>query len=76
MEFTIMSKHGAYPCEITIDEDNHRYMVRNADTTGEFFNSAEELVAWIDQHWYAEDFQDSQQYQQIVTQLHDYQGYE
>ncbi|MFC0273040.1 hypothetical protein ACFFIX_16565 [Metabacillus herbersteinensis] len=44
MEFSIKSKDNVYPCEVTIDEDNGRYMIRNTDSSGEIFNTPEELV--------------------------------
>ena len=43
MEYNLYSKDSAYPCEVTIDEENGRYMIRKADTSGEIFNSAAEL---------------------------------
>jgi hypothetical protein len=69
MEFSIMSKNGAFPCEVTVDEENYRFTVRNADTMGEFFNTPAELVGWLGQHWQEDEFLDPQEYQQMMEQL-------
>ena len=39
MEFSLSSFDGALPVEVTIDEDNGRYMIRKSDRSGEYFNS-------------------------------------
>lgn len=72
MDFSLKSKHGAFPVEVTIDEENHRFTVRNSDTTGEFFNSPFELVSWITENWRKEDFEDPEAY---VRMLHEFQYY-
>ncbi|MBO8173230.1 MAG: hypothetical protein H0Z33_15240 [Bacillaceae bacterium] len=72
MEFEIMSRDGAFPCEVTIDEENGRYTIRNADTTGEFFESPEQLVEWIQLNWNAEQFVKPDEYESLVQHLHEY----
>lgn len=70
MEFYLKSRHGAYPVEVTIDEDNYRFTVRNVDTTGEFFNSACELVAWVKMNWDIDDFEHPEEYEQMMHSFH------
>jgi hypothetical protein len=56
MEFSLNSFYGALPVEVTLDEDNGRYMIRKSDTSGEFFNSPMEMVKWIRDNLKPEDF--------------------
>ncbi|MGG4166664.1 hypothetical protein ABEW00_04160 [Rossellomorea vietnamensis] len=51
MEFEIMTVESEIPCLVVADEDNGRFMIRKADTSGEVFNSQEELVNWIEANW-------------------------
>ncbi|PFG03763.1 hypothetical protein [Bacillus sp. es.034] len=51
MEFEIMTVESEIPCLVVADEDNGRFMIRKADTSGEVFNSQEELVHWIEANW-------------------------
>ncbi|WP_110112258.1 hypothetical protein [Bacillus sp. CGMCC 1.16541] len=69
MEFSLQSLDGAFPCEITVDEDNGRFMLRKADTSGEVFNTMEELIQWMEQNWHAEQFTDPQQYNEMMLNL-------
>ena len=69
VEFEIKAKDGAYPCEVTIDEDNGRYMLRNADTSGEVFHDKTELVAWVKNNWDQNQFEDPERYQQLLNEL-------
>ncbi len=69
MEFSLMSKYGRYPCEVMVDEDQFRFWVRNADTTGEFFQSQQELLSWIRQHWRREDFLRPEEYDHLLHVL-------
>lgn len=66
MEFYLKNRHGAFPVEVTIDEDNHRFTVRNVDTTGAFFNSACELVDWVKQNWHKDDFENPEEYDHMI----------
>ncbi|KIY22253.1 MULTISPECIES: hypothetical protein [Mesobacillus] len=56
MEFNLNSYDGALPVEVTLDEDNGRYMIRKSDTSGEFFNNPMEMVKWIRNNLKPEDF--------------------
>ena len=56
MEFELNSFDGALPVEVTIDEDNGRYMIRKSDTSGEYFNNPFEMVEWIRANFNADDF--------------------
>ncbi|WP_311264933.1 hypothetical protein [Priestia aryabhattai] len=44
MEFSLQSYESAIPCEVVADEENGRYMLRKADTSGEVFNTPSELI--------------------------------
>lgn len=69
MEFEIKSAGGAIPCLVTADADNGRYMIRKEDTSGEVFNSQEELMQWIDINWSEEMFEDQSQYRRMLKEL-------
>ena len=72
MEFYLKSKNCAFPCEVTIDEDNGRYTIRKEDTSGEVFNNPEELVQWIIENWDKEDFQDDEQFDLMMKEIQVY----
>ncbi len=69
MEFSLMSKECALPCEVTIDEDNGRYMIRKADSSGEVFNSPEELVQWVLTNWHSDEFVDKRQFERMINEI-------
>ncbi|MBO2531646.1 hypothetical protein SAMN04488025_103113 [Planifilum fulgidum] len=69
MEFSLMSKYGRYPCEVVADEDQFRFWVRKADTTGEFFQSQQELLEWIRKHWRREDFLRPEEFDHLLIAL-------
>ncbi|WP_066254995.1 hypothetical protein [Neobacillus drentensis] len=69
MEFYLKSKDNAYPCIVTIDEDNGRYTIRKSDSSGEYFNSPKELVAWIMENWHSEDFLDCEEYESMLCEI-------
>jgi hypothetical protein len=73
MEFSLSSYDGALPVEVTIDEDNGRFMIRKSDTSGEFFNSPAELINWVKLNFKAEDFCDHQEFQGMLDTLEKYQ---
>jgi hypothetical protein len=73
MEFSLCSFDGALPVEVTIDEDNGRYMIRKSDTSGEFFNSPFELIAWVKAHFNEEDFCDPSEFKSMILQLLEYE---
>ncbi|MBU8878401.1 hypothetical protein BGM26_05285 [Bacillus sp. FJAT-29790] len=72
MEFLLKAKDNAYPCEVTIDEDNGRYMIRKSDSSGEVFNSPKELVAWILENWQSGDFIDQEQFESMLKEIQVY----
>ncbi|MCA1029794.1 hypothetical protein LCL95_01955 [Bacillus timonensis] len=72
MEFSLRSKESAYPCEVTIDEDNGRYMIRKADSSGEVFNTPEELVTWILSNWDSEEFSDQDEFEMMIQEIQVY----
>ncbi|MBA4536313.1 hypothetical protein H1Z61_03945 [Bacillus aquiflavi] len=72
MEYLLSCKGSAYPCEVTIDEDNGRYMLRKADSSGEYFNTPEELVTWIFNNWKPEQFYDEKQFGKMLNEIQVY----
>ena len=72
MEFSLKSKDNVYPCEVTIDEDNGRFMIRNSDSTGEVFISPEELVVWIIENWESSDFESEQDFGIMMKEIEVY----
>ncbi|WP_377889000.1 hypothetical protein [Alkalihalobacillus sp. R86527] len=69
MEYNLYSKDSAYPCEVTIDDENGRYMIRKSDTSGEVFNSVEDLTGWIRANWKEDDFRSRKQYNYLLEIL-------
>lgn len=69
MEFLLKTKDNAFPCEVTIDEDNGRYMIRKSDSSGEYFNSPKELVGWIIENWDSEDFLEKEQFEGMLKEI-------
>ncbi|MBM7094540.1 hypothetical protein JSY36_02125 [Bacillus sp. H-16] len=69
MDFQLQSHDGAFPCEVTCDEDNGRYMIRKADTSGEVFNSSQELKEWIEQNWNEAMFNNRYEYTRMLASL-------
>jgi hypothetical protein len=45
------------------------FTVRDSDTTGEVFNSASEVAAWIKQNWTVEQFQQPDDYYDLLKNL-------
>lgn len=69
MEFLLNSFDGALPVEVTIDEDNGRYMIRKSDTSGEFFNSPMEMIKWMRANLHADDFCIPAEFKQMMESL-------
>ncbi|HYK72964.1 MAG TPA: hypothetical protein VEV44_07510 [Pseudoneobacillus sp.] len=74
MEFSLCSFDGALPVEVTIDEDNGRYMIRKSDTSGEFFNTPVELIKWVKAHFREEDFCHPQEFRGMIMKLLEYEN--
>ncbi|MGD6845913.1 hypothetical protein [Rossellomorea aquimaris] len=72
MEFEIMTKDSEIPCLVVADEDNGRYLIRKADTSGEVFNSQEELVTWIEANWSKEQVINSYEFVKMLEMLRVY----
>lgn len=72
MEFSLCSLDSALPVEVTLDEDNGRYMIRKSDTSGEYFNSANELIQWVKANFTAEEFCDPKEYHGMIQKLTEY----
>ncbi len=69
MEFVLSCKGSAEPCEVTFDHDNGRYMLRKADRSGEFFNTPQQLVEWIEENWTIKDFYDPEEFIRMVNEI-------
>ncbi len=72
MEFSLKCKESVFPCEVVIDEDNGRYMLRKADSSGEFFNTPQELATWIFRNWHSDDFHEQDSFHQMLNILEKY----
>jgi hypothetical protein len=72
MEFEIMTKESEIPCLVVADEDNGRYLIRKADTSGEVFNSQEELVRWIEANWSKEQVVNTYDFVKMLDMLRMY----
>ncbi|KGP93247.1 threonine dehydratase [Pontibacillus chungwhensis BH030062] len=69
MEFELQTKEGAYPNQITIDSDNGRYMIRSSDTSGQVFNSPQELISWMEQNWDKDVFVHPEEYDHMMKAI-------
>ncbi|WP_070119599.1 hypothetical protein [Bacillus marinisedimentorum] len=72
MEFHLESHNSPVSSAVTVDDGNHRYMVRNGDIDGEMFDTPEELAQWVIQNWRVDDFVDKDGFQQMIVQLERY----
>lgn len=73
MEFLLNSFDGALPVEVTLDEDNGRYMIRKSDTSGVFFNTPRELIDWIKVHFHEEEFCHPLEFRGMLAKLNEYE---
>ncbi|MDP4083541.1 MAG: hypothetical protein Q8934_02890 [Bacillota bacterium] len=73
MEFSLCSLDGALPVEVTVDDDNGRYMIRKSDTSGEYFNTPNELIQWVRTHLNEEEFCQPQEFRVMLDRLNEYQ---
>ncbi|WP_042346646.1 hypothetical protein [Bacillus massiliigorillae] len=73
MEFSLCSIDCALPVEVTIDEDNGRYTIRKSDSSGEYFNTAQELIDWIKQNFSVDQFCYQEEYEDMMKQLNLYE---
>jgi bifunctional DNA-binding transcriptional regulator/antitoxin component of YhaV-PrlF toxin-antitoxin module len=69
MEYSLDTIHSRSPVEVTVDDDNGRYMIRKADTSGEVFNSSTELTSWIKENWVANDFCQPHEFDSMLQEL-------
>jgi hypothetical protein len=72
MEFFLRARDNVYPCVVTIDEDNGRYMIRKSDSSGEVFNSPKELVSWVLKNWRSDDFLDKEEFESMLKKIQEY----
>ncbi|WP_078432874.1 hypothetical protein [Metabacillus halosaccharovorans] len=69
MEYEIKNIESAIPCLVVADPDNGRFMIREADTSGEVFNSPREMLFWIYENWTEQDFEDKALFNEILLSL-------
>jgi hypothetical protein len=62
MDCELRSVDSVLPVVITIDPDNGIYTIRKSDTSGEVFNTAEELYAWYQTNMQPEKFTSKKDY--------------
>ncbi|MFZ3588730.1 hypothetical protein ACOI1C_05465 [Bacillus sp. DJP31] len=72
MEFSLCTIHSRSPIEVTVDDDNGRYMIRKADTSGEVFNSSSELITWVKQNFTSKDFCLPNEFDSMLQELDSY----
>lgn len=72
MEYFLRCRGNVFPCEVTIDDDNGRYMIKKSDSSGEVFNSSAELIDWIFSNWEIEDFYDQNQFEEMLRELQEF----
>lgn len=73
MEFSLCSLDSALPVEITLDEDNGRFMIRKSDTSGEVFNSPKELIEWVKTNFKEDEFCDDREFKGMMKVLESYE---
>jgi len=73
MEFSLCSLDSALPVEITLDEDNGRFMIRKSDTSGEVFNSPKELIEWVKINFTVDEFCDDREFKGMMKVLESYE---
>lgn len=69
MDYYLKSRQSASPCVVTNDEDSGIYCIRKEDTSGEVFNSKQELIKWIEDNWVASDFEEPGLYSKMMKSL-------
>ncbi|PLR77238.1 hypothetical protein CU633_11890 [Bacillus sp. V3-13] len=74
MEFSLCSLDSALPVEVVLDQDNGRYMIRKSDTSGEVFNSPNELINWVRANFSEGEFCDPHEFRSMLEQLAKYQA--
>lgn len=74
MEFSLASYDGALPVEVTVDDDNGRYTIRKSDRSGEYFNSPNELIQWVKNHFNEEEFCHPDEFRFLLAKLAEYES--
>ncbi|WP_421379034.1 hypothetical protein ACOJQI_14425 [Bacillus salacetis] len=64
MDFELRAIDSEIPVVVTIDPDNGIYTIRNSDTSGEVFNTADELLSWYKTSMGPENFISSSDYEE------------
>ena len=74
MEFQFKCRGSEIGCEVTLDQDNNKYMIRKEDTSGEVFNSSGELADWIKENWTKSFFVDDSDHDKLMEMLSNLQN--
>ena len=73
LEFSLYSFDGALPVEVTVDDDNGRYTIRKSDSSGEYFNSPDELIQWVKTNFNEEEFCHPNEFRGMLAKLAEYE---
>jgi len=73
VEFFLSSYDGVLPVEVTIDDDNGRYMIRKSDTSGEIFNSSNELIEWVKSNFQEDEFCQPHEFRGMLAKFVEYE---
>ncbi|WP_409251093.1 hypothetical protein V1502_13110 [Bacillus sp. SCS-153A] len=66
MDYELQAIDSEIPVVVTIDHDNGVYTIRKSDTSGEVFNSAEELSWWYRTNMPPENFTSPAEYKKSL----------
>ena len=73
MEFFLSCYDNAFPCEVTIDEENGRYMLRKSDSSGEYFRVQRESSRLdIKNNWTEREFINPNEFIDMIALLEEY----
>lgn len=71
MDYELNAIDSEIPVVVTIDHDNGVYTIRKSDTSGEVFNTAEELSSWYQTNMQPENFTSESQYENALQWIKD-----
>ncbi|GAE36513.1 hypothetical protein [Halalkalibacter akibai] len=66
MEMNLQSKESEIPCLVTVEPENGIFAIRTFDTSGRSFSNGHELLAWVKRNWEPIQFENPQQYTDLL----------